>query len=50
MDFKKKWSDYEWENKVLINTGAFQGLREYVENFAKVLNVKIMTPISEQDE
>jgi coatomer subunit beta len=49
LDFKKKWADYEWENKVQINT-AISELREYVEYFAKTLNVKVMTPISEQDE
>ena len=42
LDFKKKWADYEWENKVqLSNPGG--NLREYVEYFAKALNVKLMT-------
>eukprot|EP00347_Sterkiella_histriomuscorum_P009140 403342367 len=51
LDFKKKWADYEWENKVHVNTGSANGdLREYVENFAKIMNVKLMTPISEQDQ
>ena len=49
LDFKKKWSDYEWENKVQINT-AVSNLREYVEYFARALNVKLMTTITEQDE
>lgn len=42
MDFKKKWADYEWENKVQVNTNA-ANLREYVDYFAKALNVKLMT-------
>lgn len=46
LDFKKKWADYEWENKVQINTGISE-LREYVEYFAKALNVKVMTHITE---
>jgi coatomer subunit beta len=54
LEFKKKWADYEWENKVQINgplsEGGQTGLRDYVENFARALNVKVMTPISEQDE
>ncbi len=49
LDFKKKWADYEWENKVLVNTGH-SDLKEYVEFFARALNVKIMTTISEQDQ
>lgn len=49
LDFKKKWADYEWENKVQINTSMSE-LREYVDFFSKALNVKVMTTISEQDE
>ena len=49
LDFKKKWADYEWENKVQVNTAALQ-LRDYVEYFAKALNVKLLTSITEQDE
>lgn len=49
LDFKKKWADYEWENKVQINTPATD-LRTYVDYFAKCLNVKVMTPITDQDE
>ena len=51
LDFKKKWQDYEWENKVHVNAASPSGdLREYVEAFARALNVKVMTPISEQDQ
>jgi coatomer subunit beta len=32
-----------------VNTGA-SNIREYVEYFAKALNVKLMTAITEQDE
>ena len=46
LDFKKKWADYEWENKVQVNTAVFY-LKEYIEYFAQALNVKLMTAITE---
>jgi coatomer subunit beta len=49
IEFKKKWAEYEWENKVQVNT-SFGELREYVEYFASTLNVKLMTPLNELDE
>ena len=48
LDFKKKWAEYEWENKVQVSTNITD-LKEYVEYFAKALNVKLMTPINEHD-
>lgn len=34
LDFKKKWTDYEWENKVHVNAASTTGdLKEYVEHF-----------------
>mmetsp|Transcript_15334 Transcript_15334/g.14920 ORF Transcript_15334/g.14920 Transcript_15334/m.14920 type:complete len:120 (-) Transcript_15334:38-397(-) len=49
LDFKKKWADYEWENKVYVNT-TIQDLKEYVEYFANTLNIKLMTQINEADQ
>lgn len=49
MDFKKKWAEYEWENKVQVNTNI-NDLKEFVEHFASVMNVKLMTPINEADQ
>jgi coatomer subunit beta len=48
LEFKKKWAEYEWENKVQVNTNI-SDLKEYVEHFAHDLNVKLMTPINESD-
>jgi coatomer subunit beta len=49
LDFKKKWAEYEWENKVIVNTNI-SDLKEYVEYFANALNVKLMSPINEADQ
>lgn len=46
MDFKKKWIDYEWENKVQVST-KITNLKDYIEYFAEKLNVRLMTKISE---
>lgn len=48
-EFKKKWAEYEWENKVQVNT-TMTDLYQYVEHFAKSLNVSIMTKLDEQDK
>ena len=48
-DFKKKWAEYEWENKVQVNT-TMTDLYQYVEHFAKSLNVSIMTKLDEKDK
>lgn len=49
LEFKLKWAEYEWENKVHVNT-PITDLKEYVEHFAKEMNIKIMTQITEQDQ
>lgn len=46
IEFKKKWAEYEWENKAQVSTNIAD-LSEYVEHFSKVLNVKLMSPISD---
>lgn len=48
LEFKKKWSDYDWENKVQVST-PIRDLKEYVEHFASTLNIKLMTKITEAD-
>lgn len=48
LEFKKKWAEYEWENKVQVNT-TLTDLREFVDHFAKSLNVSIMTKLEEAD-
>ena len=49
LEFKKKWADYDWENKVQVSTPILD-LREYVEHFASSLNIKLMTKITEADQ
>ena len=48
LEFKLKWAEYEWENKVQVSTPVTE-LREYVEHFAREMNVKLLTPVSEVD-
>lgn len=49
LEFKKKWAEYEWENKVQVNT-TITDLKQYFEFFAKTLNIKLMTQINEADQ
>jgi len=49
LEFKKKWADYDWENKVQVYTPILD-LKEYVEHFASELNIKLMTKITEADQ
>lgn len=46
LDFKKKWAEYEWENKVQVNT-TMTNLLEYVDHFAKSLNISLMSKLGE---
>lgn len=48
LEFKKKWAEYEWENKVQVNTTITE-LREFVEHFSTSLNISIMTKLEEGD-
>ena len=48
LDFKKKWAEYEWENKVQVNT-TITDLKEFVDHFAKSLYVSLMTKLEESD-
>ena len=44
LEFKKKWAEYEWENKVQVNT-TITDLKEFVDHFSKSLNVSLMTKL-----
>lgn len=46
LEFKLKWAEYEWENKVYVNT-PITDLKQYVEHFAKEMNIKLMTTITD---
>ena len=48
LEFKKKWAEYEWENKVQVNT-TITDLKEFVDHFAKSLNVSLMTKLEDSD-
>lgn len=48
LEFKKKWAEYEWENKVQVNT-TITDLKEFVDHFSKSLNVSLMTKLEESD-
>jgi len=48
LEFKLKWAEYEWENKVIVTTPLVD-LKQYVEHFAKAMNIKLMTPVNEAD-
>ena len=48
LEFKKKWAEYEWENKVQVNT-TITNLLEFVEHFSTSLNISIMTKLEEAD-
>uniref|UniRef100_A0AC35UGT1 Coatomer subunit beta n=1 Tax=Rhabditophanes sp. KR3021 TaxID=114890 RepID=A0AC35UGT1_9BILA len=41
-EFRKKWADFEWENKVSVST-YIKDLRTYMEHLAKSTNMKILT-------
>ena len=42
LDFRKKWAEYEWENKVQVST-QLTDLQEYVHYLATSLNVKLLS-------
>ena len=44
LEFKKKWAEYEWENKVQVNT-TMTDLLSYVKHFQTSLNVSLMTKL-----
>jgi len=44
--FRTMWTEFEWENKVNINTKMpdGKGLREFLQNLMKVTNMSCLTP------
>jgi coatomer subunit beta len=49
LEFKKKWAEYEWENKVQVST-PITDLKQYVTHFADSMNIMLMTTITEADQ
>jgi len=43
--FRKMWSDFEWENKVVVQT-SFDDLMKYLEHILISTNMKCLTPES----
>ena len=44
-EFKKMWAEYEWENKIIVNT-TITDIEEYIENLQKKLNANRLTPLN----
>lgn len=42
-EFRQMWQDFEWENKVTVNT-SFTDLHEYLKHLLKSTNMKCLTP------
>jgi len=43
--FRRMWAEFEWENKVAVNTNLIN-LQEYLQNIIKVTNMSCLTPLS----
>eukprot|EP01125_Pyxidicula_operculata_P017305 TRINITY_DN605_c0_g1_i1.p1 TRINITY_DN605_c0_g1~~TRINITY_DN605_c0_g1_i1.p1 ORF type:complete len:950 (-),score=238.78 TRINITY_DN605_c0_g1_i1:2570-5419(-) len=43
--FRKMWAEFEWENKVAVNTN-FTNLKDFLDNIIKATNMKCLTPAS----
>lgn len=46
IDFKQKWMEFPWENKVMVTT-SYTVLKDYIKEFAKSINAKILTKLEE---
>jgi coatomer subunit beta len=46
--FRSMWADFEWENKVAVNT-PLSNLQEFVDHIVKSTNMRSLTPISALD-
>lgn len=42
-EFRKMWAEFEWENKVSVNT-TITDLSEYLQYLLKSINMKCLTP------
>ncbi len=47
-DFRSMWSEFEWENKVVVRT-AINSLRGYLDHLLKCTNMQCLTPLSALD-
>jgi coatomer subunit beta len=47
-EFKKMWSDYEWENKIIVQT-TITDIVEYIETLQQKLNANRLTPLNGKD-
>eukprot|EP01135_Chromosphaera_perkinsii_P000028 Nk52_evm7s16 gene=Nk52_evmTU7s16 len=45
VDFRSMWAEFEWENKVSVNTNI-TGLNAYLQHILKCTNMKCLTPES----
>ncbi|KAL0125765.1 hypothetical protein PUN28_004669 [Cardiocondyla obscurior] len=43
LEFRKMWAEFEWENKVSVNT-TLSDLREYLAHLLKSTNMRCVTP------
>ncbi|KAK4306509.1 hypothetical protein Pmani_021654 [Petrolisthes manimaculis] len=43
LEFRKMWSEFEWENKVTVNT-HMTGLKEYLDYLCRSTNMRCLTP------
>ncbi len=43
--FRTMWADFEWENKVAVNTNV-PTLRGFVQHIASITHMQVLTPIS----
>ncbi|CAI2382718.1 unnamed protein product [Moneuplotes crassus] len=44
-EFKKMWAEYEWENRISVNT-TLTDIEEYIESLQKKLNANRLTPLT----
>jgi len=43
MEFRNMWAEFEWENKVAVNTDI-SDLNDYLDHIVKITNMKCLTP------
>ena len=44
-DFRAMWAEFEWENKVAVNTDI-EDVKEFLDHVVKSTNMKCLTPPS----
>eukprot|EP01156_Anaeramoeba_ignava_P022287 Anaeramoba_ignava/c20462_g2_i2.p1 GENE.c20462_g2_i2~~c20462_g2_i2.p1 ORF type:complete len:861 (-),score=324.62 c20462_g2_i2:414-2996(-) len=48
-NFRRMWSDFEWENKLVIST-HFSDIETYINSVAQKTNMKCLAPVSKEDQ